>query len=104
MKVWTYLSKKKGTGHCIWIKLYLCYILVNYTDTCDFHSDCDDDSLLLHENSVTKIQQIRKALEAQIVLVDQVSLLLETTHLILIIHNSQTYVQFKAFICSQLIY
>lgn len=35
--------------------------------------DCDDDSLLLHQNSFTKIQQIRKALEAQIVLVDQVS-------------------------------
>lgn len=35
--------------------------------------DCDDESLLLHQQSFTKIQQIRKALEAQIVLIDQLS-------------------------------
>lgn len=56
------------------MRLYLFDVLVNYIDTCDFHRDCDDDSLLLHQNSFTKIQQIRKALEAQIVLVDQVNL------------------------------
>lgn len=36
-------------------------------------SDCDDESLLLHQKSLTKVEHIRKALEAQIVLIDQLS-------------------------------